>query len=121
MQLSVGTSESGVGIAPATLPCAQVTGDGFLGNVVTMFAVPVFEPPFPASGLPLGIDMEKLTGQCQELLASGCFRVQSQLRLDVQPGMEPAALDNGIWPDGLNGLEHTLLAITDHVDWCRNE
>ena len=110
-----------MGVAPAALPCARVTGYGFLCNVVTMFAVPVFEASFPASGLSLGVDVEEVTGQCQELLAGYCFWVQGKLGLDVKPSMKPTALDNSIRPDSLDCLEHTFLAVTDNVGWCRNE
>ncbi len=57
MELPVGTPESGVGVAPATLSCTMITGDGLLGNVATVLAVPVFELTFPASGLALGMDV----------------------------------------------------------------
>lgn len=35
--------------------------------------------------------------------------------------MKPTTLDNGIWPDDLNGLEHTLLTVTDNIGWSGNE
>ena len=110
-----------MGVAPASLSGSRVTRDRTFGNIATMFAVPFLELTFPASGLPPGVDMQQLPAQCQELLASHCFWMQCQFRLDVKPGMEPTALDNSMWPDGLDCSEHTLLAITDNVDWRRNE
>lgn len=110
-----------MGVAPASLPSPRITGHGLLGNVATMFAVPLLELPSPAFGLPLGVDVEQGPAQCQELLAGHGFWVQGQFGFDVQPGMEATALDNGTWPDSLNGLEHTLLAITDNVVRCRDK
>jgi hypothetical protein len=63
-----------------------------------MFSVPLLELTFPASGLPFGVDVEKVTSEAEELLSGNCFGVQSQLSLNVEPSMEPAALDHGIWP-----------------------
>ena len=108
-------------VTPAALPCARITGYGLFGNVATIFAVPVLELTFPFPGLSPGMDVEEVTGEAEELLSGICFWVQRQLSFDVEPSIEPTTLDNGIWPDGLNGSQHTLLAVTDNVGWCRNE
>src|SRR5665213_2524891 len=108
-------------VTPAALSGSWVAGYCFLGNVVTMFPVPLLELTFPASGLSLGVDMEEFTSEPEKLLAGNRFRMQSQLRFDVEPGMKPTALDNGIWPDSLDCFEHTLLTITDNVVRCGDE
>lgn len=93
-----------MGVAPAALSCSRVTGYGLFGNVVTVLTIPAFELPFPAPGLSLGMDVEEITSETEELLAGICFGTQGELGLDVEPGVETAALDNSTWPDGLNGL-----------------
>lgn len=110
-----------MGVAPAALPRSRVTGHGALGNVAAVLAVPPLETPFPASGLSPGVDAQQCSGQAEQLLASNGFRVQCQLGLYIEPGMEAAALDNGIWPDGLDCPQHTLLAVTDDVVGCRDK
>ena len=98
MELSVGTSESGVGVAPVALSGCWIGGHRAFRNIVTMFAVPFLELPFPNSGLSPGVDVEEVTGEAEKLYAGSCFRVQGKLGLDVEPSMKPAALDNCLWP-----------------------
>jgi hypothetical protein len=67
------------------------------------------------------MDVKYCPTQCQELLAGNRFGMQGQLGLDVEPGVEAATLDSGKRPNGLDGFQHTLLAVTDNVRWCRNQ
>jgi hypothetical protein len=64
------------------------------------------------------MDVEEMTAEIEQLLASNCFGVQGELCLDVEPGVEATTLDNGRWPDCLDRFQHTLLSITDNVGWC---
>lgn len=73
MELSVGTSEPSMSVAPAALSGCWVAGYRLLSNVVTMFSVPLLETPFPTSGLSLGVDVEEVTSEAEELLSGNCF------------------------------------------------
>lgn len=62
-------------IAPASFSGTWVTGHSLFSNVVTMLVMPLFEASFPSPGLSLGVDLEEIKGQRQELLPGDCFRV----------------------------------------------
>lgn len=77
MELSVGTAESGVGVAPGSFSGVWVARCRSFCNVATMFAVPALEATFPASGLSFGVYLsQENSGQFKQLFAGSRFRVQ---------------------------------------------
>ena len=59
----MGTAQPFVSVAPASFPGLWSMLYSSLVDVFFVFFVPVFEPSFPAPGLPTGADMQQISGQ----------------------------------------------------------